>query len=187
MNFLRIIKEKENRIKSIPEPLTNFNFLNSSEINFHSDLFHGFDTKKNTLSLFEFNSLDDIKRIIAHSEVIRTRLENLPKEIFYIELPLTYLESLGFKPINTPIKNNVYDSLVANSHHDIKDLDNISISKLIYNLNNDIINGTLQKKSLSNILIFNAIKDNYDSKNLLLDKYATLEKVEKFFSKVAAQ
>lgn len=187
MNFLRIIKEKENRIKSIPEQLNNFSFLTPNTVHFHADLFHGFDTKKNTLSLFEFKSLNDIERIIAHSEVLRTRLANLPKEIYYVELSSDYLQSLGFKPSHTPIKNNVYDSFVANSHYDIKDLDNINLSNLVYTLNNDILSGKLQRKSLSKITIFNAIKQNYTNKNLSLDKYQDLDVINDFFAKVEAQ
>ena len=187
MNFLRILKEKENRIKSIPEPLSSYDFLNLNIINIHSDLFHGFDTKKNTLSLFQFNSAKEIERVISHSEVIRTRLENLPKKVYYVELSMNYLKSLDCSPINTPIKNNIYDTFVANSHYDITNLDNIKLSNLIYKLNNDILNNTLQVKSLTKEQVFNGIKNNYDNKNLLLEDYKNIDKINDFFTKVPAQ
>lgn len=186
MNFLRIIKEKENRIKSMPEALTSYNFLKQNIANFHADLFHGFETKKNTLSLFEFQSESDIERIIANSEVNRTRLNNLPKEIHYVELSSNYLQSIGLTFINSPLKNNYYDSLCSKNHYDIIDLDNLSLSNLIFKLNDDILKGVVKKKSLTKNEIFYAISKNYKNGNLKLEDYFDLEQIKDFLKKIPA-
>lgn len=178
MKFIRFLKKEDKQIASIPQQLGG-NFSNSV---LPTDILHGFDTKKCTLSLFGFTNDDEKKRIICHFEFNQKKLLGISKKISYLILEPTYLTQINnsFVPVLKPLVT-FYDPVVQNLHYDLINLDTSLLVNLIYKLNTDILANPNLIHTLKAKGILDLVKTLYSPTSPELLKTISPETLNEYF------
>lgn len=132
--FLRFLRQPTKKIKSINQ---NISHLPYGEI--LSDMFNGFETTSNTLSLYSFSNQKEKERLIVNFDICKNKCLSISEKISYFEFNLNFLTQLKLNQQPSQI-NEYFDQLALTNHCDIINLNSSSLIKLIIELNNELIN-----------------------------------------------